>query len=155
MQNGIELNFILFCFILILNLSNYLLFYFCNVIRLAKRSLVFLFIYYYVTSNINIYVKINFHLLPLSRCNICIYTRVFIIIHLLMPVNFIQHRWALGNFNSYFNFHKLKSKLDCLLGIWPLLKKIYLLMFYIISHVVPGLLTFSYGLLTGKFHRKA
>ena len=28
-------------------------------------------------------------------------------------------------------------------------------MFYIISHVVPGLLTFSYGLLTGKFHRKS
>ena len=27
-------------------------------------------------------------------------------------------------------------------------------MLYFISHVVPGLLTFSYGLLTGKFHRK-
>ena len=27
-------------------------------------------------------------------------------------------------------------------------------MFYILSHVVPGLLTFSDGLLTGKFHRK-
>ena len=94
MQNGIELNLILFCFILILNLSNYLPFYFCNVIRLSKRSLVFLFIYYYATSNINIYVKINFHLLLLSRCNICVkhaLTRVFFIIHLLRPVNVIAN----------------------------------------------------------------
>ena len=27
-------------------------------------------------------------------------------------------------------------------------------MFYILSHVIPGLLTFSDDLLTGKFHRK-
>ena len=27
-------------------------------------------------------------------------------------------------------------------------------MFYILSHVVSGLLTFSHGLLTRKFHRK-
>ena len=74
MQKVTELNLILFCFILISNISNYLLFYFCNVIRLSKRSLLFLFIYYYIISNINIYVKINFYLLPLSRCDYCIYT---------------------------------------------------------------------------------
>ena len=72
-----------------------------------------------------------------------------------MPVNIIQHRWAVGNFNSRFNFHKLKSKSDSLLGICPLLKKIvHVLMFYILSHVVSGLLTISDGLLTGKVHRK-
>ena len=70
--------------------------------------------------------------------------------------NVIQHRWAVANFNSYFSFHKLKSNSDSLLGICLLLKKIiHLLMFYVISHVVPGLLTFLYGLLTGKYHRKA
>ena len=128
----------------------YLLFYFCNVIRLSKRSLLFLFIYYYVTSNINIYVEINFHLLPLYAFTHAL-TRVFF----MMPVNIIQHRWAVGNFNSYFNFHKLKSKSDSLLGICTLFKKIINLLFYIISHVVPVLLTFLYGLLTGKFHRKS
>ena len=56
---------------------------------------------------------------------------------------------------NHFNFHKLKSKSDSLLGICPLLKKIVLvLMFYILSHVVSGLLTFSDDLLTGKVHRK-
>ena len=77
------------------------------------------------------------------------------IIRSLTPVNVIQHRWAVGNFNSNFNSQKLKSKSDSLLGICPLLKKIiHALMFYILSHVVPGLLAFSDGLLTGKVHRK-
>ena len=72
-----------------------------------------------------------------------------------MPVNVIQHRWAVGNFNSHFNFHKLKSKSDSLLGICPLLKRVvHVLMFYILSHVVSGLLTFSDDLLTGTVHRK-
>ena len=72
-----------------------------------------------------------------------------------MTVNVIQHRWAVGNFNSHLNFYKLKSKSDSLLEICPLLKNIvHVLMFYILSHVVSGLLTFSDGLLTGKFHRK-
>ena len=80
---------------------------------------------------------------------------MFFIIRSLMSVNVIQHRWVVGNFNSHFNFHKLKSKSNSLLGICPLLKKIvHVLMFYILSHVVPALLTFSDGLLTGKFHRK-
>ena len=73
-----------------------------------------------------------------------------------MPVNVIQHRWAVGNFNSHFNFHKFKSKSDSLLGICPLLKKIvHVLICYILSHVVSGLPTFSDGLLTGKVHRKS
>ena len=81
--------------------------------------------------------------------------RMFFIIHSLMLVNIIQHRWAVGNFNSHFNFNKLKSKSDCLLGICPLVKKInHILMFYILSHVVSGSLTFSDGSLTGKVHRK-
>ena len=72
-----------------------------------------------------------------------------------MPANVIQHRWAVGNFNFNFNFHKLKSKSISLLGICPLLKKIvHVLMFYILSHVVPGLVTFADSFLTGKFHRK-
>ena len=72
-----------------------------------------------------------------------------------MPVNVIQHRWAVGNFNSHFNFHKLKSKSVFLLGICPLLKKIvHALMFYILSYIVLGLLTLLDSLLTGKFHRK-
>ena len=80
---------------------------------------------------------------------------MFFIIRSLMPVNVIQHRWAVGNFNSHFNFHKLKSKSVFLLGICPLLKKIvYALMFYIFSYVVPGLLTLLDSLLTGKYHRK-
>ena len=71
-----------------------------------------------------------------------------------MLVNVVQSRWAVGNFNSYFNFHKLKSKSDSLLGICSLLKKtVHVLMFYIVSHVVPGLLTFLDGLLTGNFRR--
>ena len=42
-----------------------------------------------------------------------------------------------------------------LLGIVPLRKKIVnVLMFYILRHVVPGLLIFLDWLLTGKFHRK-
>ena len=122
-----------------------------------KRSFVFLFIYIYIISNINIYVKINFHLLHLSRYDYCAYTcahKGVFIISSLMPVNVIQHRWAAGNLNSHFNFHKLKSKSGSLLGICPLLKKIvHVQMFYILSHVVPGLLTFSDSLLTGKFHR--
>ena len=73
----------------------------------------------------------------------------------LMPVKVIQHRWAVGNFNSHFNFHKLKSKSVSLLRICPLLKKIvHVLIIYILSHVVPRLLTFSDSLLTCKFHRK-
>ena len=36
------------------------------------------------------------------------------IIRSLMPVNVIQHRWAIGNFNIHFNFHKLKSNSDSL-----------------------------------------
>ena len=76
-------------------------------------------------------------------------------IRLLMPVNVIRHRWAVGNFNSHLNFYKLKSKSDSLLEICPFIKNIvHVLMFYILSHVVSGLLTFSDGLLTGKFHRK-
>ena len=130
----------------------------CNIIRLLKSSFVFLFIYSYITSNINIYVKINFYLLHLSRYDYCIYTyaqKGVFIIRSMMLVNVIQHRQAVGNFNSHFKFDKLKSKSDSLLGIYPLLKKIvHVLMFYILSHVVPGLLTFSDGLLTGKFHRK-
>ena len=71
-----------------------------------------------------------------------------------MLVNVVQSRSAVGNFNSYFNFHKLKSKSDSLLGICSLLKKlVHVLMFYIISHVVPGLLTCLDSLLTGKFRR--
>ena len=71
-----------------------------------------------------------------------------------MPVNVIQHRWAVGNFNSHFNFHKFKSKSDSLLGICPLLKKmVHVLIFCILSHVVSGLPTFSGGFLTGKVHR--
>ena len=71
-----------------------------------------------------------------------------------MLVNVVQHRWEVGNFNSHFNLHKLKSKSDSLLGICSLLKKlVHVLMFYIISHVVPGLLTFLDSLLTGKFRR--
>ena len=77
------------------------------------------------------------------------------IIRLLMPVNVIQHRCAAGSFNNYFNFHKLKSKSNSLLGICPLLKKIvHVLIFYILSDVVPVSLTFSDGLLTSKFLRK-
>ena len=71
-----------------------------------------------------------------------------------MPANVIQHRWAVGNFNSHFNFHKLKSKSISLLGICPLLKKIVHVLFYILSQVVPGLVTFPDSFLTGKFHRK-
>ena len=72
-----------------------------------------------------------------------------------MPVNVIRHRWAVGNFNSHLNFYKLKSKSDSFLEICPLLKNIvHVLMFYILRYVVSGLLTFSDGLLTGKFHRK-
>ena len=72
-----------------------------------------------------------------------------------MSVNVIQHRWTVGNFNSHFNFHKLKSKSDSFLGICPALNKIvHVLMLYILSHVVSGLLTFSDGLLTDKAHRK-
>ena len=78
----------------------------------------------------------------------------FFIIPSLMLVNVVQHRWAVGNFNSHFNLHKLKSKSDSLLGICSLLKKlVHVLMLYIISHVVPGLLTFLDSLLTGKFRR--
>ena len=76
-------------------------------------------------------------------------------IRLLMPVNVIRHRWAVGNFNSHLNFYKLKSKSDSFLETCPLLKNIvHVLMFYILRYVVSGLLTFSDGLLTGKFHRK-
>ena len=72
-----------------------------------------------------------------------------------MPVNVIRHRWAVGNFNSHLNFYKLKSKSDPFLEICPLLKNIvHVLMFYILRYVVSGLLTFSDGLLTGKFRRK-
>ena len=54
------------------------------------------------------------------------------------------------------NFHYFRSKSDSLLGICPLLKKIvHALIFYILSHVVSGLPTFSDGLLTGKVHRKS
>ena len=94
----------------------------------------------YFCRNINIYVKINFQLLHLSRYDYCIYAcahKGVFIIPSLMPVNVIQHRWVVGNFNSHFNFHK--SKLDSLLGICPLLKKIvHVLIFYILSHVVSG-----------------
>ena len=76
-------------------------------------------------------------------------------IRLLMPVNVIRYRWAVGNFNSHLNFYKLKSKSDSFLEICPLLKNIvHVLMFYILRYVVSGLLIFSDGLLTGKFHRK-
>ena len=72
-----------------------------------------------------------------------------------MTVNVIQHRWTVGNFNSHSNFHNLKSKSDSLLGICPLLKKIiHVLMFYILSDVVSGLVTFLDGRLTSKVHRK-
>ena len=72
-----------------------------------------------------------------------------------MPVNVIQHRWAVGNFNSHFNFHKLEFMSVSLLGICPLLKEIvHVPMFYFLSYVVPGLLAFSDSLLIGKFHRK-
>ena len=67
----------------------------------------------------------------------------------------MQHRWAVGNFNSHFNYHKLKSVSDSLLEICQLLKEIvYVLMFYILRHLVSGLLTFSDGILTGKVYRK-
>ena len=70
----------------------------------------------------------------------------------MMPVNVIQHRWTVGNFSSHFNFHKLKSKSDSLLGICWFIKKIsHVLMLYILSHVVSGLLAFSDGLKTGIF----
>ena len=60
----------------------------------------------------------------------------------------------MDNFN-HINFHKLKSKSDSLLGICPLLKKkFHALMFYVLNHVVSGLLAFSDGLLTDKVHRK-
>ena len=69
---------------------------------------------------------------------------VFFIIRSLMPVNVIRHRWAVGNFNSHFNFHNFKSKSDSLLGICTLLKKIdHILMFHILRHIVSGLPTFS------------
>ena len=72
-----------------------------------------------------------------------------------MPVNAMQYKWGVGNFNIHFNFHELKSKSNYILGIYPLLKKIVLvLMLYILSHVVPGLLTFSDDLLTGESHIK-
>ena len=81
--------------------------------------------------------------------------RVFFIIRSFMSINVVQHRYAAGNFNSDFNFHKFKSKPDSLLGICPLLKNIvHVLRFYILNHVIPGLVTFSDDLLTGKFHRK-
>ena len=67
----------------------------------------------------------------------------FFIIPSLMLVNVVQHRWAVGNFNSHFNLHKLKSKSDSLLGICSLLKKLV--------HVL--MLTFLDSLLTGKFRR--
>ena len=71
-------------------------------------------------------------------------------------VNVIQHRWAVGKFNRHFNFRKFKSKLDSLLGICPLVKKIvHLLIFCILSHVVSGLSTFSGGFLNGKVHKKS
>ena len=78
MKKVTKLNSILFCFILISNLSIYLFintFFIIgstNLIRLSKSSFIFLFIYNFVTSNINIYV--NFHSLHLSRQNYCIYT---------------------------------------------------------------------------------
>ena len=96
----------------------------------------------YFCRNINFYVKINFCLLHLSRCDCCIYTcahKGVFIIRSLMPINDIPQRWAVGNFNSHFNFHKLKSKSDFLLGICPLLKKwfmhwcfIFLSMLYLV-----------------------
>ena len=80
---------------------------------------------------------------------------MFFIIRSLMSVNVIMQRWAAGNFNSHFNFHKLKSKSDSLLGNYPLLTKIiHALMFYILSHEVSGLLTLSDSLLTSKARRK-
>ena len=73
-----------------------------------------------------------------------------------MPVNVIQHRWVVGNFNNQFNFHKFKSRSDSLLGIYTLLKKlVHVLIFYILSHVVSGLPTFLDGLLTDNVHRKS
>ena len=81
---------------------------------------------------------------------------MFSIIRSLMPVNIIQHRRVVGNFNSHFNFHKFKSKSDSLLGFCPLVKKIFhILIFYILCHIVSGLPTFLDGLLTGKVHRKS
>ena len=80
---------------------------------------------------------------------------VFFIIRLLMPVNVIQHRWAVGNFNSHINFCKFGSKSDSSLRICPLLKKVaHVLMFCILSNVLFGLLIFSDGLLTGKCRGK-
>ena len=92
--------------------------------------------------DINIYLKINFYLY-IYHHTIILFTHaligVFSIIRSLMPVNVIQHRWAVGNFNNHFNFRKFKSKSDSLLGICPLLKKIvHVLIFYILSHVVSG-----------------
>ena len=63
-----------------------------------------------------------------------------------MLVIVIQHRWAVGNFNSHFNFHKLKPRSDSLI--------VHVLMFCFLSNVLSGLVTFSDGLITGKVHRK-
>ena len=105
-------------------------------------------------------------LLPLSRCDYYLYhdaiiafthalMRVFFIIRLLIPVNVRQHRQAVGNLTVISISTSSKLSQILLLGTSPLIKKIVrVLIFYIVSHVVPGLLTFSDGLLTGKFHRK-
>ena len=62
---------------------------------------------------------------------------------------------GIGNFNSHFNFPKFRCKSNSLLAICLLLKKIvHVLIFYILSHVVSGLLIFPDGFLTGKVHRK-
>ena len=80
---------------------------------------------------------------------------MFFIIFSLMPVNVIQHIWALGNFNSHLYCRKLNSKSDSLLGICLLLQRIvHVLIFYILSHIVSVLLTFSNGLLTNKALRE-
>ena len=81
---------------------------------------------------------------------------MFFIIRSLIPFNVIHYRWAVSNFSSHSNFRKFQCKSDSSLGICQLGKKIFhVLIFYILSHVVSGFLTFSDGPLTGKIHRKS
>ena len=75
--------------------------YFCRNIIIYVKSI---FIYYIYHNTIIVFT----HLL----------IRVFFIICSLMSVNVIQHRWAVGNFDSHL------YKANSLLGISPLLEKV-------------------------------
>ena len=101
----------------------------------------------YFCRNINIYLKINFHLLHLSRYDYCIYTCAHKVIFYYSAIDAVYRYTAWVGSRWVGSFRKLKFKSDSLLGICLLLKKIvHVLMFYILSHVISGLLTFSNGL---------